>query len=235
MTMTENLYQDSEGYISNKQVFSESFFELQIEDILGAVNQEMKLLNISEDKQLKIKELLEEIHKHNVETYMHSIRVGLLASRIGSLAQGLEQKPLLQAGLLHDYGKTTISNHLLNKKKGFNEKDYKNVQNHVLEGYKAIVSHFLFSAEIVVRHHQFNAKPYPEEIPQSEIHSKKTINKINTYSRIVALADFYDALNTRNDGKYGDKELSNEEKKGILIRENYDMIEMIAKMDEQGK
>ncbi len=136
--------------------------------------------------------------------YAHSLRVGLLARKIGHFTHH-EEKPLFFAGSLHDLGKCQTPLDILGKTDTWSDEDQEAIQAHVMNGYQLLRGRFDISAEIMVWHHKFQENGYPEEMP-AHLHAYRETTKllIREYGRLVALADVYDALH-RVDGKFGEK------------------------------
>jgi putative nucleotidyltransferase with HDIG domain len=130
--------------------------------------------------------------------YEHSLRVGILCARIAQWML-LDPKPLLFAGLLHDIGKALVDPKLLGKTDKWTKKDQKAIEPHVMDGFKLLRGKFDFSAQIIVEHHRFQPCAYPKE-PSTMLHpySHKTEVMIGFYSRLLALADSFDAMHRVN-------------------------------------
>lgn len=165
------------------------------------------------------------------ETYEHSIRVGLLARRIGKFIH-MDEKALFYAGVLHDVGKAQTDLHTLQKTSGWTEADTKEIQRHVMDGYRLIRQVFDFSAEILLWHHRFQWAGYPKRLPP-HLHkfSLGTEAMIALYGRILAIADCYDALHRVND-KHGDKPLTGEEIKRKMFEYNPDQRTLLLELYE---
>ncbi|MGV8169556.1 MAG: HD-GYP domain-containing protein [Candidatus Nanoarchaeia archaeon] len=161
--------------------------------------------NLPPDQQESINKFLELLEKKDRATYEHSIRVGLCASKIGDFLK-INGKALLYAGLLHDVGKSRIDTEILTKTEGFNDEDYKKIQQHVEHSYQLLKGVHDFSADIAVRHHQYQETKYPDVLPEyCKPYSQETKEKIDYYALILSLADFYDAATTRVNNKSGTK------------------------------
>jgi len=159
-------------------------------------------LGVRRYKRKSIQDYLNMIREHHVPTYEHSVRVGLLSSRIAEYVDG-DRFALLYSGLLHDVGKTFIEISLLDKKDVLTKKEFEDIKPHVMLGYDILKDAHAFSAEIAVRHHRYGKMPYPEKLPESPIVANhKNLKIIEIWSRLLALADFYDALTTRTDNKF---------------------------------
>lgn len=166
--------------------------------------------------------------------YLHSLRVGLLAQRIGRFIHH-EERPLLFAGVLHDLGKCQTPLHILGKTDSWSDEDQKSMERHVMDGYRLLCGRFDISAEIILWHHRFQENGYPQELPPFLHHYRETMKLlIREYGRIVALADVYDALH-RVDGKFEEKkELTGEEVKEKMLMFNLDRKRLVLALYEAG-
>ncbi|MDU2063914.1 MAG: HD-GYP domain-containing protein [Sporomusaceae bacterium] len=123
--------------------------------------------------------------------FNHSMNVGLLSGAIGKWL-GYEEKAisdLIMAGLLHDIGKAKIPAELVNKPGKLSEAEMKVMRLHATYSYSMIASLPGISKEAafaVLQHHErLDGSGYPGHF---------TADKIHPYSRIVAIADTYDAM-----------------------------------------
>lgn len=76
------------------------------------------------------------IKTYDYYTYTHSVNVGVL-SMCFAIALGLSHTDIFNLGMgaiLHDIGKSLIPVEVLNKQQKLNNKEFKIVQNHVIEG-----------------------------------------------------------------------------------------------------
>lgn len=166
--------------------------------------------------------------------FLHSLRVGLLARKIGEFVHH-EGKPLFVAGVLHDLGKCQVALEVLGKTENWTEADTQAIKRHVTDGYRMLRGRFDFSAEIILWHHRFQENGYPKRLPPL-LHDYKEASKllIVEYGRIIALADVYDALHRMND-KFGKtKKLSGEEIREKMLEFNPDRIKLILALYEAG-
>lgn len=168
-----------------------------ITDLENVLYEKFRDIHLSKGQKKTIVLLLDEIKRHDKNTFLHSIRVGLLGVKI-SIFLELDQKPLFYAGLFHDYGKTSVDEEILRKTDGFSESDFKKVQKHAWVGYFALRKIYPFSADILLRHHHYSQNPYPENVPKTK-YDEALIEK---YAKILALIDFYDSLISRNNERF---------------------------------
>lgn len=168
-------------------------------------------------------------------TYEHSVRVGLLSVKIARHMH-LDPKALLFAGTLHDIGKILIMPETLKKTAGFNEQDMELIRKHPEYTYNLLRGIHEFSAEVALRHHRFQENGYPRRLPKSKIpFSANTQIMIDFFARILSLADFYDAITSRVNDKFGDKrKLAPDEVKPIIIMKNQDQRYLIEDLYVNG-
>ncbi len=123
-------------------------------------------------------------------THGHSKRVTQFALILGE-AVGLNQSDLstLHYGaLLHDIGKLGVSPAILDKESSLTAEEIAAVREHPVIGERIIAPvEFLQGARLIVRHHheRWDGQGYPDRLRGEEI---------PLGARIVAIADFYDAM-----------------------------------------
>lgn len=194
--------------------------------------QEVYIVNgIAADKQESINLYLKLLAHKDIQTYSHSIRVGVLASEIGEFLH-LDSKALLYAGLLHDVGKALVNIESLTKTEGFGEKDFQEIKHHPDFSYRLLRGIHDFSADIAIRHHQYQTGAYPEELPEyKQPYSRATQVTIDFYAMIISLADFYDAAKNRVNDKHGEKRrLSKEELKSLMFDKHPHFRKLISEL-----
>ncbi len=126
-------------------------------------------------------------------TYVHSFNVTIYSLIIG-MDLYLNEEKLRKLGLgaiFHDIGKMTIPIEILNKKGSLTSEEYEIIKSHTKEGYKIlgkVPNMPAVSRHVALSHHErCDGKGYPKGL---------TCDKIPLFSRIVAVADVYDALTT---------------------------------------
>ena len=124
-------------------------------------------------------------------TYSHSVNVSLLCSLIGSWLNlsEVQKKVLSYCGLLHDIGKSKISQEILNKPGPLTPKEYEEMKRHSVLGYKILEGNIAISKDIMLsvllHHEREDGSGYPFGI---------TGDKISLYAKIVSIADVFDAM-----------------------------------------
>ncbi len=191
-------------------------------------------VDVSQDYISSVYDLLESLRIKEEAHYLHCLRVGLLAAKIGKFIY-LPQKPLLLSGAMHDIGKREISSGVLVKSSGWNASDEREVHRHAVSGWHILKDRFPFTADIIVQHHRFQNNGYPKRLP-SKLHkySESTKLLILDCARVVALADVYDALHRVND-KFGEtRALTPEEIKEKMFELNKDKELLVAALYQEG-
>ncbi len=127
-------------------------------------------------------------------TYTHSINVAAISILLG-LSLGLEGdkiRVLGIAGILHDLGKTLISEKIIEKPSPLNDEEWKIIKNHPIYGYNILRGSKSFGSVIentVLCHHEnYNGGGYPFGINNE---------KQNVYSQIISIADVFDAMTSK--------------------------------------
>lgn len=136
---------------------------------------------------------LMDIRSHDKYTFSHSINVCTLATLIG-IKEKLKKKELedLALGaLLHDVGKTMISQKILEKPARLSLPEFEEIKRHPLYGYNILMEGEAISEiskMIVYNHHErYDGGGYPQGL---------TGDKIPQLAVVTSLADVYDALTT---------------------------------------
>jgi hypothetical protein len=191
-------------------------------------------LQISEEKQRDLKAFLDALKVKDVSTYEHSLRVGLLGKDIASHIL-LNPKSILYPGLLHDLGKIEISPETLKKTEGWNDKDSREMERHVIAGFKIIRGKFDFSADVLKWHHFYQDKKYPKTPPKFlHDYSERTKTLIRFCGLNVSFADVYDALHRVNDKYAGTGPMTGERIKEIFLAANKGVEDLILNLYKVG-
>jgi len=123
-------------------------------------------------------------------TFAHSINVAMIARLIGTWSnfdrETLDQLTL--AGLLHDVGKCQIPDEILMKPTALSKEEYEYVKMHAQFGYEVIKNQDLDRRvkQAVLHHHErCDGTGYP---------FGHTLDKLEDFDCIIAIADVYDAM-----------------------------------------
>jgi len=209
-----------------------------------SLEEEVKLgfseLQIDTNIEMKVWNYLEHIKSYHLPTYNHSLRVGILARKIAEFTH-IDSKDIFLAGLIHDIGKINIDKKILNNKGLLSENDMNIIQTHVNFGYDLVRDDLPIVAEIMRRHHTHQQNSYPI-IANDDFGTipKNITSSILWNSRLLALADFYDALTTRNNDKFysnveePNRKKSDDEYLKIMIKNNSDQEKLIKDLSLAG-
>ncbi|NLW48453.1 MAG: HD-GYP domain-containing protein [Firmicutes bacterium] len=136
---------------------------------------------------------LVDIRAMNDFTFGHSVEVCILSLLTG-IDLGYNFPKLKQLGygaLLHDVGKSTVSETLLYKKTELTPEERKEIEKHARLGYEILQKQeeiSSVSAHVAWQHHErYDGSGYPRGIKGAEIQE---------FARVVALADAFDAMTT---------------------------------------
>lgn len=127
--------------------------------------------------------------KHDTER-IHSDRVSQYCKIMGEkLALNTDEiKELEIAGLMHDIGKITIPDHILEKPGKLSDDEWAIMKNHAINGYQILRSADKYSrlAEYALTHHErWDGSGYPNGLKGEEI---------PLFSRIIHVCDAYEAM-----------------------------------------
>jgi HD-GYP domain-containing protein (c-di-GMP phosphodiesterase class II) len=134
------------------------------------------------------------IKDYDEYTYHHMVNVSILSMALGQRL-GLGRQALTELGLaalFHDIGKVEIPNEMLNKPSSFTDEEWKIIKKHPIWGVKAILGLGRFNSSairaliVAFEHHlncDFSGYPPVKKYPELDL-----------YSKIVTLADQYDAM-----------------------------------------
>jgi response regulator RpfG family c-di-GMP phosphodiesterase len=137
---------------------------------------------------------LKDLRTFDGYTYAHSVNVAVISCIIGfglkMNSEALEQ--LVMAGLLHDMGKLEIPPEILNKPTRLTNEEYNIMKSHAVLSYELIKERWDISSYVktaVLYHHEnVDGSGYPEGIGA---------DRMTIYTKILHVADVYDALVSR--------------------------------------
>jgi len=131
---------------------------------------------------------------HSMELLAHSMNVAKLSQQIGE-RMGLsakEQQLLYEIGFMHDIGKINIPKEVIWKPGALTPEEREVMNMHPVYSEELILEFFphtdinLHIAKVVRHHHEnWDGTGYPDKLQG---------NDIPLYSRIIAIADMYDAI-----------------------------------------
>lgn len=134
----------------------------------------------------------------NHDPYKHGLEIVDTAQKIARLLGCSHDETILigLAAYLHDIGKRSIDERILNKPFQLTYEEYKEVQKHVLFG-ELMVMPFTYISKLIRHHHErWDGRGYMDRLRG---------NKIPLGSRIIAVVDAYNAMTHKRayDSKHG--------------------------------
>ena len=190
------------GGISTKKNMEQS-----IEDIWTKADDNMlqnKLVSNKSKKNEIVNSILNSLGAKSDETKEHAMRMTRLAQELGEKL-GISNSELDRLSLLaslHDIGKTSIPENILNKKSALSDEEWEMMKKHTTKGYRiaSATEEFAVVAEEILSHHErWDGSGYPNGL------TKKDTPYL---ARIISIVDAYDVMT--NDRPYS-KAISNEE------------------------
>ena len=163
---------------------------LDMAEITERVKQVIEMVKLSRDSILRIPEF---VFVNENYLYQHSVNSTILALAIGDLLK-LPPHRQIELGigtLLHDIGMLKLPEYLYLSPKPLEPKEWQMVKAHPMLGYR-LLKGFSLSDSIALtaweHHERLSGSGYPRGLAG---------DKITLYSRIVAVADSYDAITSK--------------------------------------
>lgn len=156
-----------------------------------------KLLEIPSMRSGAIETILNTLYEKDVQSEVHSRTVSDLSERLAK-AYGMDRQDIAEvktAGLLHDIGKIIIPLSIINKQGKLTTEEYSTMKNHPEIGFRILNSaqDMRGISNIVLNHHErWDGRGYPRGIKAEKIPLK---------SRIIAIADAFDAMTSERSYK----------------------------------
>jgi len=173
--------------------FNTSFMDISASDktldISALLNHATNILSGSRNG-IHVFDMLHCMREFDDITYVHSINVSLIASVFGGWLKLPEKEVeiLMLCGLLHDIGKLTLPPEIISKQDSLTETEFTQVKAHTLKGYqilknKDIDERIKYTA--LMHHERCDGSGYPHGFHGPQI---------NSFAKIIAIADVYDAM-----------------------------------------
>lgn len=135
-------------------------------------------------------DMLHCMREYDDATYVHCMNVALICNVFARWLRMSEEEIRLAtiSGLLHDIGKTHIPDEIIKKPGRLTDQEYNLVKTHPQEGYR-ILQNSQLSPEVLnavlLHHERCDGSGYPFGLQS---------NKINSFAKLVSIADVYDAM-----------------------------------------
>lgn len=134
--------------------------------------------------------MLRRVRRYDDLTYIHSLNVAILCHEFANWMHMPEEEQdiLTLAGLLHDVGKMGIPGKIIKKAGLLTDEEYELIKQHPQKGYGFLKKHPLderIMNAALMHHERCDGSGYPQGLKADEI---------DDFAKIVAIADYYDAL-----------------------------------------
>jgi putative nucleotidyltransferase with HDIG domain len=139
----------------------------------------------------QIIKFLAEIRSKDEYTYTHCVNVAFYSMLIAKWLKlpNVEINKAIQAGFLHDIGKVKAPEELLNKKGILTQEEFEIIKRHPIHGYEIIKDITEIDTDVkdavLLHHERVDGSGYP-------FHYYR--DNLSLYSRVVAIADVFDAM-----------------------------------------
>ena len=181
------------SFLENTEVFKENLKNIaetgaqvdsrsMIDSITGLIQEDMTGISVFD--------MLHNMRQYDDFTYMHSMNVSLICYVFGKWLgmSEFDLDILTLGGLLHDIGKLKIPDNIIRKPDKLSPAEYNIIKTHSLQGYNILKEKNIDEnvKQCALMHHErCDGSGYPLGL---------TGEKINSYAKIVAIADVYDAM-----------------------------------------
>ena len=178
--------ENTETFKENLKNIAENGAEIDsramIDSITGLITEDMTGVSVFD--------MLHNMRQYDDFTYMHSMNVSLICNVFGKwLGMSKADVDILTlGGLLHDIGKLKIPDNIIRKPEKLSPTEYNIIKTHSLQGYNILKDKNIddnIKQCALMHHERCDGSGYPLGL---------TGEKINSYAKIIAIADVYDAM-----------------------------------------
>ncbi len=177
-------------------VLKRIFRKLQSDENLLCAEAKHDLVSLAESILVHVTNSIEhspriwELKRQHDYLYQHCVNVAVLSVYIGKKLKFEDRRilNLVTAALIHDFGMEFVDHDILLKTDELGEDEIEQIREHTTKGFAHLVHHCAFDGITTVasvqHHERFDGLGYPKALQGQSIHE---------FSRIIALADFFDA------------------------------------------
>lgn len=160
--------------------------EIDINRLLGQVDYVLD----QSDNSYHMFDMLQCMREYDDSTFMHCMNVSVISSMLAKWMKFSEDEiaTVTLCGLLHDIGKLQIPDSILNKPGKLTPEEYEVIKQHTVKGYEILKDKAIdmpIKLAALEHHEKCDGTGYP---------SAKRGEDIHKFSKIVAIADIYDAM-----------------------------------------
>lgn len=135
-------------------------------------------------------DMLHNLRSYDDLTYVHSINVSLICRVFGGWLKMSDEDidVLTLCGLLHDVGKLTLPASIIGKKEPLTDEEFALIKTHSIRGFKILKDQDIdprIKYSALMHHERCDGSGYPKGFKGHEL---------NSFAKIVAIADVYDAM-----------------------------------------
>ena len=167
--------------------------QLTIDEVFKAAEDQMyksKLFEFTSNRSESIKTILHTLYVKNPREELHSRRVSGYCQKIGEVLNLRQDEINILRNManLHDIGKIAIDEAILNKTTPLTPEEWVEIKKHPEIGYRLLLSSNEYAdiAQDILHHHErYDGTGYPQGLKGKQI---------PFFSRIIAIADAYDAM-----------------------------------------
>lgn len=195
ITQTQEFKAFKSDSIEVKDSLANSFNKLLIDksdpEVINEVISISQRLFNNNRHNINVLDMLHNMQEFSDTTYLHCVNVGMIAALIGEWLGWPEEEiqMLVSCGLFHDIGKLAIPPEILNKPGKLTHDEMSVMKQHTVKGYKILNANTQLDDRIKIvalsHHERCDGSGYPFMIKK---------DKIDKYSKVIAIADVYDAL-----------------------------------------
>ncbi len=165
----------------------------KITDVIKKAEENMYSKKVVESQSMRnqtVRAIMNTLNEKNAREKLHSERVSKICRLMGDAMKldSITVKELETAGLLHDIGKISINENILDKDGGLSDDEYAQIKRHTESSYqilKSIDAYAGLADDVLSHHERWDGKGYPRGISGEEI---------SLIARIIAVADSYEAM-----------------------------------------
>ena len=177
-----------------RDVLANAFKSESTSTIVGTANLlGQHIASLVSETQLSMTGLSKILH-HDYGTFTHSANVALYSSLL-ALRMGFQEysiEDIAVGGLLHDIGKLSIDDKILNKPGKLDDMEFRIIKKHPLEGFRRLVSEEnVTTCQLLMayqHHEKLDGTGYPVGIESDEI---------SKVAKLCAVVDVYEALTSK--------------------------------------
>jgi len=171
------------------EIMDDESQEVNIDRLLGQVDY---LLDQS-DNCYHMFDMLQCMKEHDDYTFSHCMNVAVISSTLAHWLRFSEDDvaTVILCGLLHDIGKLRVPQEIINKPGRLTPPEFEEIKKHTIYGYNILKN------KDIDMHIKLAALEHHEKCDGSGYPYKKIGGLLDPFSKIIAIADVYDAMTAR--------------------------------------